>query len=118
LKQRIVLRYNLAPFNDSDTSKYIASRFATAGLPEQTIFSRELIAEIHRRSQGIPRLINAVCDNLLLTAFADASKVADFEMLDEVSRDMRLEWGRAARGHRSRYPETESAPVAGHESSY
>jgi general secretion pathway protein A len=119
LKQRIVLRYNLAPFNENDTSKYIASRFATAGLPEQTIFSRELIAEVHRRSQGIPRLINAICDNLLLTAFADASKVADFEMLDEVSRDMRLEWGRTARGHRSRYPEAESAPVAGgHETGY
>ena len=34
------------------------------------MFSPELMAEIHRRSQGIPRVINAICDNLLLTAFA------------------------------------------------
>jgi general secretion pathway protein A len=92
LKQRIVLRYHLAPFNEADTANYISSRFATAGLLQQTIFSPDLIAEIHERSQGIPRLINAVCDNLLLTAFADASKVATIEMLEDVSHDMRLEW--------------------------
>jgi general secretion pathway protein A len=120
LKQRIVLRYNLAPFNEENTTKYIASRFATAGLPEQTIFSTELVSEIHTRSQGIPRLINAICDNLLLTAFADASKTANVEMLDEVSRDMRLEWGRGARGRRQRYADSgaENATyLTGHESS-
>src|SRR5262245_55836150 len=56
LKQRIVLRYNLSPFNERDTANYINSRFATAGLLNQTVFSPELITEIHRRSQGIPRL--------------------------------------------------------------
>src|SRR3954468_20148587 len=60
LKQRIVLRYNLSPFNERDTASYINSRFTTAGMPNQTVFSPELIGEIHRRSQGIPRLINAI----------------------------------------------------------
>jgi len=106
LKQRIVLRYNLAPFDEEDTAKYIASRFATAGLRDQTIFPPDLVSEIHRRSQGIPRLINAICDNLLLTAFADSSKTATLEMLDEVSRDMRLDWGRSTRGQRPSYAET------------
>jgi general secretion pathway protein A len=114
LKQRIVLRYNLAPFKEDDTRKYIESRFATAGLRNQKIFSPELIEEIHKRSQGIPRLINAICDNLLLTAFAEASKMADVDMLEEVSRDMRLEWGRTTRGQSSRYTGTEeSATVLG-----
>jgi general secretion pathway protein A len=92
LKQRIVLRYNLSPFNEVDTAKYIQSRFTTAGIPNQTIFTPELMSEIHRRSHGIPRLINAICDNLLLIAFADAAKVATVDMLDEVTNDMRLEW--------------------------
>ena len=83
-----------------DTAKYIDSRFATAGIPDQTVFPPELISEIHRRSQGIPRLINAICDNLLLTAFADASRVATVEMLDEVSDDMRLEWDETAKAAR------------------
>lgn len=93
LKQRIVLRYNLKPFDEQNTAQYIDSRFTTAGIPNQTVFPPELITEVHRRSQGIPRLINAICDNLLLTAFADASRTATLEMLDEVSNDMRLEWG-------------------------
>jgi type II secretory pathway predicted ATPase ExeA len=52
LKQRIVLRYNLSPFNEEDTAKYIQSRFAHAGIPNQTIFTPELMSEIHRRSQA------------------------------------------------------------------
>ena len=56
------------------------------------MFPAALLGEIHRRTQRKPRLINAVCDNLLLTAFALESKVATFAMLDEVTEDMRLEW--------------------------
>lgn len=104
LKQRIVLRYNLNPFDEAETAKYINSRLERAGMPDQTVFAASLLPEIHRRSQGIPRVINAICDNLLLTAFADASKTATIEMLDDVSADMRLEWpGRHSRGVRSRY---------------
>jgi hypothetical protein len=49
-------------------------------------------------------LINAICDNVLLTCFAMESRVATVDMLDEVSQDLRLEWpGRRARGERTRY---------------
>ncbi len=92
LKQRIVLRCNLQPFTLRDAMEYMESRLEIAGMPKQEIFSEEMMAEIHLRSQGIPRLINALCDNLLLTAFAQESKVANMEMLDEVCKDMRLEW--------------------------
>jgi hypothetical protein len=62
------------------------------------------MTEIHMRAQGIPRLINAICDNVLLTCFAMESRVATVEMLDEVSQDLRLEWpGRRPRGERTRY---------------
>jgi general secretion pathway protein A len=94
LKQRISLRCTLRGFDAQEAAAYICSRMARAGLAEQTIFSPELISEIHFRSQGIPRLINAICDNLLLTAFAMESKVADLEMLNEVTADMRLDYPR------------------------
>jgi general secretion pathway protein A len=106
LKQRIVLRCELEPFSASDTADYINSRMERAGVANQAIFPAELLAEIHARSQGIPRLINAVCDNLLLTCFAMERQEATIDMLDEVSRDMRLEWpGRRPRGERVRFPE-------------
>ncbi len=92
LRQRIVLRCNLRPFDEQQTIEYITARLEKAGMRQQTVFPPEVLAEIHRRSQGIPRLINAICDNLLLTAFALESKVTTVEMLDEVCADMRLEW--------------------------
>src|SRR6202790_5087270 len=104
LKQRIVLRCNLQAFALRDTVEYMETRLATAGMPEQEIFTEEMMAEIHLRSQGIPRLINAICDNLLLTAFAQESKTTNTEMLDEVCKDMRLEWP-GSRRTRSRAPE-------------
>ena len=113
LKQRVVLRYNLQPFDAAETVRYIESRMTLAGMPDQTVFSPELLEEIHRRSQGIPRVINALCDNLLLHAFADASKVATEEMLDSVCDDIRLEWpGRMARGNRSRYGHPPAEPAS------
>ncbi len=99
LKQRIVLRCNLEPFSPEDTAQYINTRMDKAGMPDQTVFTPELLADIHLRAQGIPRLINAICDNLLLTCFAVEGKVATVAMLDEVSKDMRLEYpGRRPRG--------------------
>jgi len=107
LKQRIVLRTTLQPFTLRDAVEYIISRMEHAGMPEQTIFSEELLAEIHLRSQGIPRVINALCDNLLLTAFASETKVCSVAMLDEVCKDMRLEWPGSGR-HRSRVRQEEA----------
>lgn len=91
LKQRIVLRCRLEAFSQEDTGQYIRARLEKAGMPDQKLFPPEIVSEIHLRSQGIPRLINSVCDNLLLTCFAMASKVATLDMLAEVSRDLRLE---------------------------
>jgi general secretion pathway protein A len=74
LKQRIVLRCPLDPFTLRDTLDYMQSRLTRAGAQNQTVFSEELMSKIHLRSQGIPRLINGICDNLLLTAFCNGAK--------------------------------------------
>ena len=104
LKQRIALRCALRGFNAEEATAYINSRMARAGVKDQNIIPHELIQEIHLRSQGIPRLINAICDNLLLTAFAMESKTATLEMLDEVTADMRLDYPAAKRAYRSGVP--------------
>jgi general secretion pathway protein A len=104
LKQRIVLRCALEPLDLTQTTEYINTRMEKAGMANQDVMPPELIQEIQVRAQGIPRVINAICDNLLLTCFAMETKVATVEMLDEVSKDMRLEWpGQRPRGQRSRY---------------
>jgi type II secretory pathway predicted ATPase ExeA len=109
LKQRIALRCVLRAFQRDETKAYINSRMARGGLADQTVLSAELIDEIHLRSQGIPRLINAICDNLLLTSFAMESRTATLEMLDEVTSDMRLDYPGSRRIHDGVY----SAQVLG-----
>ena len=68
----------------------------------------ELIAEIHLRAQGTPRLINAMCDNLLLSAFAVEQRTCTVEMLDEICTDMRLEWPGSRRFRANRQSSDES----------
>jgi general secretion pathway protein A len=106
LKQRIALRCTLRGFDLNDSIAYINSRMSRAGLKEQTVFSRELIDEIRLRTQGIPRLINAVCDNLLLNCFALETRVATLQMLDEVSADMRLDYSARPLKIAPNFPET------------
>ena len=109
LKQRIVLRCSLNPLSLDESAAYIETRLARAGMPNQTVFPPELLDEVHRRSRGIPRVINLLCDNLLVTTFALEQRVATEEMLDEVCQDLRLDWpgsGRDRRG-RSRYETTD-----------
>lgn len=92
LKQRIVLRCHLKPLEETEAIEYILTRLSRAGMPNQTVFPADLLSEVYLRSQGIPRVINALCDNLLLNCFALEEHVAAIEMLDEVCADMRLEW--------------------------
>jgi type II secretory pathway predicted ATPase ExeA len=92
LKQRIALRCALQGFSPEETTTYINTRMSRAGLPDQQIIPPNILEEIHFRSQGIPRLVNAICDNLLLTAFALECKDVTLEMLDEVTADMRLDY--------------------------
>jgi type II secretory pathway predicted ATPase ExeA len=91
LKQRIALRYTLRPLTAEETGQYIASRLRHAGMADQIVFLPEVVRLIHRRTGGVPRLINLVCDNALLVAFAMSSRVVTQSMIDEVSADLRLE---------------------------
>jgi len=90
LKQRIALRCALRGFAPDQTAAYINARCERAGVAEQRIIGPDLLEEIHHLTQGMPRLINGVCDNLLLTAFAMESRICTMAMLDEVSADMHL----------------------------
>jgi general secretion pathway protein A len=92
LRQRIALRCRLRPFTAQETAQYIATRLQRAGLRDQKVFPADVLLEIHRRTEGIPRVINSVCDNMMLTAFAMETRITTLEMLDEVSNDLQLEY--------------------------
>jgi type II secretory pathway predicted ATPase ExeA len=90
LKQRVTLRCELEPFGIDDTASYIASRFSTAGGVASRVFTREAILRIHEDSRGIPRTINVICDNALVSGVALGRHRIDLAMVREVCRDLCL----------------------------
>jgi general secretion pathway protein A len=92
LKQRIALRSQLGPLDLQETQGYIYRRLDLAGANSHagTLFPEETIAEVYRQSRGIPRLVNTVCENALVTAFARQSQSVTPAIVGEVAADLRL----------------------------
>lgn len=103
LKQRIGLRCELTPLDFAETAAYIAGRIRIAGGEPAAIFSREAIVAIYEASGGVPRIINVVCDNTLIGAFATQTKPIVRKFVQDVCRDFDL-LGRAGENLR-RLPE-------------
>ena len=95
LKQRISVRYHLEHLDLRETTEYIRYRLKRAGSRSLTIFDSAAISEIYRYSKGIPRLINIVCDNALLTGFSREQNRIGKEIVREVIGDLE---GRGKRG--------------------
>lgn len=77
LRQRITVRYNIPPLKEEDTMLYIRHRLMVAGPESRAEFDAGAVHEVHRYSKGIPRLINAVCDNALLAGYVFQSQQID-----------------------------------------
>ena len=90
LKQRVALRCQLDPLELHQTAAYIAHRLTLAGGDPASVFSREAVIAIHERSHGIPRSINVVCDNALLTGFALERRPIESDVIAEVGDDFDL----------------------------
>ena len=66
LKQRIILRAELAPLTLKGTASYIAARLRVAGATPTEVFTKDAVGAIHEASHGIPRTIGVLCENALL----------------------------------------------------
>jgi len=73
LAQRITGRYHLNPLIKPETEQYVRHRLRVAGASGE-IFTPAALAEVHRVSSGVPRVINVVCDRALLGAYTEDIK--------------------------------------------
>jgi type II secretory pathway predicted ATPase ExeA len=89
LRQRLVFRYSLGALGRADAVGYIAARMTAAGA-KSSPFTLAACDAAHRYSGGIPRLINVICDNAMLSAYATDSNTIDEEQIDEVALDLKL----------------------------
>ena len=89
LNQRITARYNLEPLNLDETGAYIRHRLQVAGMsPGREVFPNSVVKGIHQRTRGIPRLINLLCDRILLGAYGRNKTRADHSMLQLAAREV------------------------------
>jgi general secretion pathway protein A len=88
LKQRIAVRCTLGPLGPRETAAYVAKRIRVAGGDGVNVFTREAVELIHRRSGGVPRTINVICDNALVSGYALGRRPVDRDVVDEVSREL------------------------------
>jgi len=93
LKQRVALRCELGVLSLAETAAYLAGRIRAAGGVGAQVFTREAVTLIHERSGGIPRTINVVADNALLSAFAVGERPVTRQTVLDVCRDFDLQEG-------------------------
>jgi general secretion pathway protein A len=90
LKQRVSLRVALRPLAPADVGRYIACRWARAGGRQRAPFTQAALDLTAHVSQGIPRLINVVCDNALIVAFGEQSRMVEASHVSQSCVDLDL----------------------------
>lgn len=92
LKQRIAISFTLKPLSADETPSYIAHRLQGAGYLQGTaLFTDDALELITHYSKGIPRVVNAICDNALLIGFAANRRWIDSAMIVEAAQDLMLD---------------------------
>jgi general secretion pathway protein A len=90
LDQRIELRVDIAPLSPAEMSDYITSRLRTAGATDVDIFVGSAPAVIAEDTDGIPRLINILCDHCLLIGYADQKRRINGEVVREAMESLHI----------------------------
>jgi type II secretory pathway predicted ATPase ExeA len=97
LKQRIALHCEIKSLEPQEVGPYISFRLRAVGYDGKDVFDAAAVREIAVYSRGVPRLINVICDNALLMAFAASRRTVSVDVIREVARDLRLMSAEASR---------------------
>lgn len=81
LNQRITVRHHITPLTRKETIQYIYHRLKVAGSRGSLLFTESALSEICRFSGGIPRMINVICDQTLLSGYVANSTKIDRSMV-------------------------------------
>jgi len=87
-KDRVTTRYHIDTLNEKECREYIEHRLKVAGSEGVRIFEPESVRLIWKFSQGIPRVINTLCDRALVNGYTASRKVIDGKIARETLREM------------------------------
>ena len=93
LRQRIAIRSTIMPLTEKESLEYIRYRLQKAGAESYAIFSRYALSTLVKKANGIPRTINVLCDNSLITGFGYRKPQVTRGIVKEIIRDFDgLKW--------------------------
>jgi general secretion pathway protein A len=108
LGQRIAVRARLEPLGADETAAYVRHRLRVAGASDVDLFTNTALATVWRRTGGLPRLINILCEQSLVNAFGANKKRVGELFVEEAVHDLGLDRPSAGAppptGHRAREP--------------
>ena len=87
LAQRITARFHLAALNEKETRAYIQHRLAIAGV-DRPLFDKRAVKQIFQISDGIPRLVNILCDRALLGAYATNRQAVNRNIVNRAATEL------------------------------
>ncbi len=90
LAQRITARYHLEPLSREESARYIEHRLKVGGVVGE-VFSAGAKKEVFRLSQGVPRLINVICDRALLGAYAQETRPVSARLVRQAAAEVKGE---------------------------
>jgi general secretion pathway protein A len=87
LNQRVVSRFHLSPLDKDDLSNYINHRLHRAGA-KRAIFEPACISVLFKLTGGVPRLINLVCHQALVAAYASGQKTVSAKLVSQAATEI------------------------------
>jgi general secretion pathway protein A len=106
LRQRLTLRAKTHPLSLEETRAYVVQRLRIAGSNGQQVFDPEAVTAIHRYANGIPRVVNLLCEHCLVSAFVDQQKFILPDVVEAVARDFDLSDNMASAAMTPQVPST------------
>ncbi len=91
LRQRITVFYHLSPLTSAETKEYVLHRLKIASGSDRQYFTEGAIYLVHKFSNGVPRLINQICDSALLSGYVSEIPQVDEKLMSEVIADSPFE---------------------------
>ena len=87
VQQRITARYHLLPLLRSEIATYVSHRLAVAG-QQKMIFPPRVLSKLYDKTDGIPRLINVICDRAMLGAYVKSQSKVTGSILNKAAREV------------------------------
>ena len=87
LKQRLAIRSTILPLTKEESLEYIKFRLQKAGSPSSSVFTTPALKKIIKKAHGIPRVLNVLCDNALITGFGYQKKPVTKTIVKEIIGD-------------------------------